>query len=149
MVAEEIDMSLQAADHHLKEADKALRDEVFWDCVYHSASAAENAANALILRLGGKPPHTHEDAKAIKRIASRERPEWLQKDDFKLAVEKMAGLEQHVVRTRYPIEVEPKKFLPPHEYYKRKDAERALEDARFVVGVIKRLIIRKWGELRK
>lgn len=140
MAAEEITMSMRAAADHLRTARKALRVKEFYSCVFHSASAGENAANALILSLGGVIPRTHRDAEAMREVALKRSPELLREGDFRRVLEKLRGLEKHVVMSRYPIEVKEGKYLPPHEYYKRKDAERALEDARFVVEVIKRLI---------
>jgi len=141
VVAEEITSSLSAAERHLKEAETALRNDVFYDCAFHSASATENAANAMILWLGSKLPHAHENAKAMRRAASRTKPELLENEDFERILEKVELLERHVVMSRYPIEVEKGKFVPPHEYYKGEDARRMFEDAKFVVDVVKRLIV--------
>ena len=140
MAAEEIAMSVRAAEDHLRGAEKALREGEFWVCVFHSASAAENATNALILRLGGIVPKTHRNAKALREAAFVQSPDLLKEEDFKRVLEKVEVLEKHVVMSRYPIEVEPNKFLPPSEYYKRKNAERMFEDASFVVKTIKRYI---------
>lgn len=140
MAAEEIKTSLRTAEYHLKLAEGAFRSDAFSDCVYHSASAAENAVNTLILKFGGRPPHTHRDADTLERVVLRKEPKWLESEECKQILRRMRGLEEHVIKPRYPIEIEPKKFVPPHEYYKRKDAGRMFEDARFVVRLIKRLI---------
>ena len=140
MATEEIAISMRAAEDHLRTAQKAFRGGEFYSCVFHSASAAENAANALILKLGGVVPRTHRNAEALHEVALEQSPELLREEDFKRVLEKVRMLEKHVVMSRYPIEVEKGKFLPPHEYYKRKDAQRMFEDARFVVDVIKHLL---------
>lgn len=140
MAAEEITISLRAAEDHLRTAYKAIQGGEFYSCVFHSASAAENAANALVLSLGGVVPRTHRDADAIRTAALGRKPELLQREDFKRVLEKVRVLEQHVVMSRYPIEVEKGKFIPPYEYYKEEDARRMFEDAKFVVDAVKRLI---------
>ena len=142
MATEEIKASLDAAEYHMKLAGNALQDGVFWDCVYHSASAAENAVNALILELGGRPPHTHRDAETLERVVVRMKPEWLESEEFKQVLERMRGLEEHIVKPRYPIEVEKGKFIPPHEYHKGGDAKRMFRDASFIVDAIKRFMIK-------
>ena len=141
MAAEEITISLKAAEDHLRTAWKALQGGEFYSSVFHSASAAENAANALVLSLGGVVPRAHRDADAMRTAALGQRPELLQREDFKRMLEKVGALEKHVVMSRYPIEVENGKFVPPHEYYKEEDARRMFEDAKFVVEVIKHLIV--------
>lgn len=141
MVAEEITVSLKVASRHLKDAESALRRGIFYDCVYHSASAVENAANAMILSLGGRVPHTHRDAEALASIVARVRPELLKDKKFKLMIEGVSRLQRHVVASRYPIEVEEGKFLPPEEFYRRGDAVEALDDARSVVDAIKHYVV--------
>jgi HEPN domain-containing protein len=124
----------------LKDAESAFKRGVFYDCVYHSASAAENAADTIILWLGGTSPHMHRDSEAMEHVARRARPRLLKDDDFKRMVKKTGKLERHVVKSKYPVEVEDGVFLPPEEFYKEEDAKRMLKDARWVVGTVKRFL---------
>lgn len=142
-MATEMKTSLETAEYHLGLAEGTLRDGAFADCVYHSAVAAENAVNALILKLGGRPPHTHRDADTLEKVTARKKPEWLKGEDYGRMLERMRELEEHVVKARYPIEIKDGFFLPPHKFYKKKDAGQALRNARSVINGIKRYLSRK------
>ena len=134
---DEITASLSTTDEHLKDAQDALRRGRYYDCVYHSASAAENAGNALILALGGRAPRTHRNAEAIEFAASRLRPGWLKEDKFKRMLDSLRDLESHIVKSRYPIKIEKGDFVPPSEYYTQNMAKSVLEKAIFIVASIK------------
>lgn len=136
----EIKASLETSEQHIKSAHIALRECLYSDCSYHSASAAENAGNALILALGGRVPRTHRNAEAIEMIAIRLKPEWLKKEDFKNMLEKLRDLEEHVVKSRYPIKIKEGTFVPPSQYYTDDMARNMLEKAVFVVETIKKIL---------
>jgi len=136
----EIAASLTTAEEHLKDARDAFRGGRYQDCVYHSASAAENAANGLILSLGGRIPRTHRDAEAIQFIATRLKPGWLEEEDFKRMLDALKDLEAHVVKSRYPIKVEKGTFISPSRYYTDKMAKDMLKEATFIFNVVKHFL---------
>lgn len=136
----EIKASLTTADEHLKDAEAALRDGRYHDCVYHSAAAAENAGNALILALGGRTPRTHRNAEAIEFATTRLKPNWLREDEFKKMLESLRSVETHIVKSRYPIKLKKGTFVPPSEYYTENMAKDMLEKAVFTVNTIKHFI---------
>jgi len=136
----EIAASLTTAEEHLKDARDAFRRGRYQDCVYHSASTAENAANALILSLGGRIPRTHRNAEAIRFIATRLKPGWLEEEDFKRMLVTLKDLEAHVVKSRYPVKVEKGTFIPPNRYYTDKMAKDMLKGATFIFNVVKHFL---------
>jgi len=79
----EITASLSTAEQHLKDAQDAFSGGRYHDCAYHSASAAENAGNALILALGGRIPRTHRNADAMEFAVTRLKPDWLKREEFR------------------------------------------------------------------
>jgi HEPN domain-containing protein len=141
MVAtDEITASLSTAEEHVKDAQDAFHKGRYHDCVYHSASAAENAGNALILALGGRVPRTHCNADAIEFAAARLRPSWLEQDEFRRMVGHLRNLEAHVVKSRYPIKVKEGAFVPPNKYYTESMAREMLEKAVFIVNTVKHFL---------
>jgi len=74
---DEIAASISAAEEHIIDARSALSRGRYHDCAYHSASAAENAGNALILALGARTPRTHHNAETIEYAVTRLKPGWL------------------------------------------------------------------------
>jgi len=136
----EVEASMSTAEEHLKDAQDAFREARYHDCAYHSASAAENAGNALVVALGGRVPRTHRNAEAIEFAATRLQPSWLKSEGFRKMLESLGALEVHVVRSRYPLKVKEGTFVPPKEYYKENMAEDMLEKAILVVNETRRLL---------
>jgi len=136
----EIDASIRTAEQHMRSARITFREGLYATCSYHSASAAENASNALILALGGKIPRVHRNAEALELIVKRLRPKWLKNEGFRDALAKLRELERHVIKPRYPIRMENGTFLTPDEYYNESIAKDMLENATFVVNTVKKLL---------
>lgn len=140
--SEEINAFIKTAEAQLTSASHALRSQYesrYVDCIYFSAVAAENAANALVLFLGGKIPRTHEDAAALRKIASVSKPGLLKNKEFQKILGKLDKLEHYVVMTRYPIRVE-ERHIPPTHFFTKQDAEKALNDAKYIVDVVRKLL---------
>ena len=100
--------------------------------VFYAALAGENAANALIIALGGRPSKHHRADAAIDayfRTKGEKMPA-----EIKQVTEKLKWLEPHVVISRYPIKVGGK-WVPPASRYKRGDAEKAVKYAEAIVQV--------------
>jgi len=136
----EVEASMLTAEEHLKDARDAFHEGRFHDCAYHSASAAENSGNALIIALGGRVPRTHRNSEAIEFAATRLQPSWLRSEGFRKMLESLRDLEAHVVKSRYPIKVKEGIFIPPKEYYTEDMAKNMLEKAILVVNVTKHLL---------
>jgi HEPN domain-containing protein len=138
---DEITISLVTAEEHLEDATDSFHRERYHDCAYHSASAAENAGNALILALGGKVPRKHRNAEAIEFLALRLKPDWLKIEEFKKMLKSLRDLEVHIVKSRYPIKIKEGFFVPPSKYYTMDIAKDMLEKATLVVNTIKKFLV--------
>jgi len=136
----EITASLSTAEQHLKDAQGAFSGGRYHDCAYHSASAAENAGNALILALGGRIPRTHRNADAMEFAVTRLKPNWLKREEFREMLKILRVLETHVVKSRYPIKVKEGTFVPPNKYYTQNMSKDMLEKAILIVSTIKRFM---------
>jgi HEPN domain-containing protein/predicted nucleotidyltransferase len=131
---------LRTAEEHLRSARVALTKKIYYDCVHHSVRAAENAADAFIVGLGGVAPHACHDSEAMRGILCRTRPELLHSWKLKRAIAILKRLEKHAVKSSFPIEVSDGVFVPPTEFYGKGFAEGALRDARWLVKLIRRLL---------
>jgi HEPN domain-containing protein len=136
----EITVSLVTAEEHLKDAIDSFHRGRYHDCAYHSASAAENAGNALILALGGRVPRKHRNAEAIEFLVSRLKPDWLKINEFQKMLENLRDLEVHIVKSRYPIKIREGVFVPPSDYYTTDITEDMLKKATFIVNMIRRFL---------
>ncbi|MEA2089465.1 MAG: HEPN domain-containing protein [Thermoproteota archaeon] len=136
----EIKASISTGEEHVRDAEHAFADGRYHDCAYHSAAAAENAGNALILALGGRVPRTHRNAEAIEFVTKRLKPEWLKDGEFRKMMESLGDLEIHVVKSRYPIKIKKGNFVAPKEYYTKETAKNMLEKAIFVLTTVKRFL---------
>ena len=137
---DEITVSLSTAEQHLKDAQDAFSRGRYHDCTYHSASAAKNAGNALILALGGRIPRTHCNADTIEFAVTRLKPSWLKREEFKKMLKALRLLETHIVKSRYPIKVKEGTFVPPNKYYTQNMSKDMLERAILIVSTIKRFM---------
>jgi len=141
MVAtDEITASLSTAEQHLRDAQDAFNEGRYHDCAYHSASAAENSGNALILALGGRIPRTHRNADAIEFAVKRLKPDWLKREEFREMLKTLRVLETHIVKSRYPIKVKGGIFVSPNKYYTQDMSKDMLEKAILIVSTIKRFM---------
>lgn len=102
--------------------------------VFYAALAGENAANALIVALGGRPSKRHRTDAALDAYfrAKREKVP----GEIREVIEKLKWLEPHVTVSRYPIKVGGK-WVAPAGRYQESDAERALGHAEVIVRVAK------------
>jgi HEPN domain-containing protein len=141
----EIGVSISTAEEHVRDAEEAFSDGRYHDCAYHSAAAAENSGNALILALGGRIPRTHRNAEAIEFAAARLKPQWLENEGFRGMLESLKCLEIHVVKSRYPIKIEEGTFVAPKEYYTRETANKMLEKAVLILTTVKRFLAEAGG----
>lgn len=137
MAAEERTYSeslIQTADSDLNLARKLMKASEYGATVFYAALAGENAANALIVVLGGRPSRRHRADVALDayfRTKGEEMP-----GEIKHITEKLKWLEPHVTISRYPIKVGGK-WVPPSSRYRKADAEKAIEYAEIIVKVVK------------
>jgi HEPN domain-containing protein len=103
--------------------------------------AVENAANALILKLGGTEARDHRAITGLVAVVRRVRPDWLAEEDCARLVERGKNIQREVVYTRYPLKAGDR-WVTPMEYYTRQRAEGIIHDAKFVVDAIKKYLQR-------
>ena len=126
---------LETAEEQLRDAELVLKGGSYALCVFLSASAAENAASALITRLGLVPSKNHRNSLIVKMILDES--DRIQ-SSLREIIETLKSLEPHITRARYPIR-KGVQLLPPSKFYTRKDAESALSNSRRVLVIVKEL----------
>lgn len=137
MVAEErayCESLIQTADSDLKLARRLANAGRHDAAVFYAALASENAANALLITLGGRPSKRHRVDAALDAYfrAKREKVP----GDVKETIEKLKWLEPHVTVSRYPVKVRGK-WTAPASRYGKGDARRAISYAELVARVTK------------
>ena len=131
---------IQTALSSLEVAKGLMKVGAYEAVVFYAALAGENAANALIVALGGRPSRRHRADIALHtyfRTRGEEMPV-----EVEQVVEKLKWLKPHVTISRYPIKVGGK-WVPPANRYRKGDAERALEYAKAIVRVAEQRLKRK------
>jgi len=111
-----------------------VRTSKYDAAVFYSALAGENAANALIIALGGRPSKRHRADAALDAYFRTKREKAPAEIDE--VIEKLKWLEPHVTVSRYPIKVGGK-WVAPTSRYRKSDAERAIEYAETILQVAK------------
>jgi len=125
---------LKEAERELEAAKILLEKGLYEMCVYHAQQAAEKAIKAVLILLG-KEIYEH-------RVTAIFRDEMI-KYDFPCleeVVNKAFWLEQHWLRSRYPIKKVNGKVEVPYELYDENTAKRAIEYAEFVLSKIKEFL---------
>ncbi len=105
--------------------------------IFYAALSGENAANALIVVLGGRPSKRHRADIALNtyfRTKGEKTP-----TDIEQVIEKLRWLEPHVTISRYPVKVGGK-WIPPAQRYRKNDAEKALRYAEKIVRMVEKRI---------
>lgn len=105
MGEEVTDALLKSASSALENAEICFREEKFDATVREAIITIENAANALILSLGGTYVSSHyEYRRAMKVIAQRRWKPLLRRNAFKKML-RAADLTKFSVKARYPVSV--------------------------------------------
>jgi HEPN domain-containing protein len=102
--------------------------------VFYAALAGENAGNALVITVGGRPSKRHRVDAALDacfKIRKEKIPA-----EVEQAIEKLKWLEPHVTISRYPVKIGGKWVAPP-DRYRGSDAGKAIAYAEVVVRVAK------------
>ncbi len=102
--------------------------------VFYAALAGENAANALIIALGGRPSKRHRADAALDAYFRTKREKV--PAEISEVIEKLKWLEPHVTVSRYPVRVGGK-WIAPVSRYQKSDAERAIRYAKAIQQVAK------------
>lgn len=125
---------IRTAESDLNLAEDLMNKGRYDAAVFYAAMAGEDAANALIIALGGRPSKRHRVGVALDTYfrARREKvPE-----EIVGVIEKLKWLEPHVVISRYPVKVGGK-WTSPSSRYRKSDAQRAIGYAGAILRVAK------------
>ena len=139
MAESKIDVLLRISEANLARAEKRLEDAEFDSAVFHASMAVEAAANAMILQLGGDEARDHRAISGLAAVLRRVKPELLRKREYLQLIEKGREIQREVIYTRYPVSVEGR-WVAPMEYYTRENTTLVVENAKFVVGTIRRYL---------
>jgi HEPN domain-containing protein len=140
MDTEEIRVYLQTALDHLELAKHAYNIGRYDDTVLHCAYAAENASSALLLNADITPSKRHENWYVLQKYYLPTLVERREK------IQRVIGFLREIVphlkeRARYPPILEGRR-VTPKEYYTKSIADYYLEEAEYVVKLVKELLVK-------
>jgi HEPN domain-containing protein len=136
MVESKVEVLLKVAMVNLVRAEKRFEAGEYDSAVFHASMAAESAANAMIIELGGDEAKDHRAISGLAAVLRKVKPELLRDDKYLQLIDKGREMQREVVYARYPLRVAGK-WVTPMEYYTREKTMLVMDDARFVVNGIK------------
>jgi len=136
MAESKVEVLLRLSEVNLARAERRFEFEEYDTAVFHASLAVESAANALILELGGDEAKNHRAISGLAAVLRRVRPELLGEEKYMQLVEKGMMIQREVVYARYPLKVSGR-WLTPMEYYTREKARVVIDNAKFVVDVVR------------
>jgi len=136
MAESKVEVLLRVSEVNLARAEKRFETGEYDSAVFHASMAVESAANAMILRLGGDEAKDHRAISGLAAVLRRVKPEFLRQEEWAQLIAKGRNIQREVVYTRYPLKVAGK-WVTPDEYYTREKTRVVIDDAKFVVDVIK------------
>jgi HEPN domain-containing protein len=118
------------------EALSVYFDRACWpDVVREAQEAVELLLKAALRHAGIEPARTHDVADALRANVSRF-PDW-----FAETIPDLAFISTELAGDRgAAFYGDERRAIPPHELFDREDAQRAMEQARFVRALCERLI---------
>ena len=136
MAESKVEVLLRVSEVNLARAEKRFETGEYDSAVFHASIAVESAANAMILRLGGNEAKDHRAISGLAAVLRRVKPEFLRQEEWAQLIAKGRNIQREVIYTRYPLKVAGK-WVTPDEYYTREKTRVVIDDAKFVVDVIK------------
>ncbi|MDI6905184.1 MAG: HEPN domain-containing protein [Candidatus Bathyarchaeia archaeon] len=136
MVESKIEVLLGVSEVNLARAEKRFDDGEYDSAVFHASMAAESAANAMILKLGGHEAKNHRAISGLAAVLRRVKPELIREEKYVQLIDKGREIQREVVYARYPLKVAGK-WVTPMEYYTREKTREVIDNAKFVVDGIK------------
>lgn len=141
MVKGKVEALLRVSEVNLARAQRRLNSEEYDSAVFHASMAAENAANAMILKLGGSEARNHKAIGGLAAVIRRVKPELLSEEEYAHLIERGREIQREVVYARYPLKVSGK-WVTPMEYYTQENAKRTIDHAKSVVDTVRAYIKR-------
>jgi len=136
MVESKVEVLLSVSEVNLARAEKRFNAGEYDSAVFHASMAVESAANAMILELGGDEAKNHRAISGLAAVLRRVKPELLREEKYAQMIERGREIQREVVYARYPLKVAGK-WVTPMEYYTREKTTGIIDNAKFVVNVIK------------
>ncbi|MCL7383767.1 MAG: HEPN domain-containing protein [Thaumarchaeota archaeon] len=134
---------IKQAKTRIKYAELALREEEYPYVMRQSQESVELALKAALRLVGIEPPKWHDVGPILKEYSDRF-PEW-----FKREIDEVAGISRELRREREPsMYGDEETSTPPYKLYSRRDAEKALLNARKVLELCEKLLI-EWVNQRR
>jgi len=130
-----VEALLEVSRINLTRAEKRFESEEYDSAVFHASLAIENAANAMLLELGGHEAKNHRAISGLAAVLRRVKPELLRQERYRQLIERGRAVQREVVYASYPLKVDGK-WVTPMEYYTRERAREVIDNARFVVNEI-------------
>lgn len=143
-----VDILLKVSKVNLTRAEKRLDDGEYDSAVFHASIAAESAANAMIIELGGTEAKDHRAISALAAVLRRVKPELLRQKEFTQLIERGREVQREVVYSRYPLKIAGR-WVSPMEYYTSEKARTAIDNAKIVVGHVKTYLQRETTVTKK
>lgn len=141
MVKSKVDTLLRVSEVNLARAQKRLDSEEYDSAVFHASMAAENAANAMILKLGGNEARNHRAISGLASVIRRVNPELLSDERYVQLIERGREIQREVVYARYPLKMAGR-WVTPMEYYTQEKAKMTINHAKSVVDTVRTYIKR-------
>jgi HEPN domain-containing protein len=116
-------------------AENALAKGEYPYVVRQSQEAVELALKGVLRLVGIEPPKWHDVGPILKEYADRF-PQW-----FGENIEELASISRELRHEREPAMYgDEETSTPPYKLYSRRDAEKALENARKVLSLCEKLL---------
>ncbi|MBS7622317.1 HEPN domain-containing protein [Candidatus Bathyarchaeota archaeon] len=100
---------------NLARVEKRLQEREYDSAAFQASMAVENAANALILMLGGGEAKDHGAISGLAAAIRRVRPNWLREEACEPLIERAREIQREVVYARYPLKIADR-WVTPMEY---------------------------------
>lgn len=127
--------NIRQAEERLKHAGEALASGNYPYVIRQCQEAVELALKAALRLVGLEPPKWHDVGPILRRERGRF-PQWFQEH-----VDLLASISRSLRREREPsLYGDEETGMPPDELYVASDAEKALNDAKTVLGLVVKLL---------
>ncbi len=145
MAESKVEVLLRVSEVNLVRAEKRFAAGEYDSTVFHASMAVENAANAMILNLGGSEAKDHRAISGLTAVLRRVKPELLREERYVQLIDRGTEIQREVVYARYPLKVADR-WVTPMEYYTQEKARRVIDNAKFVVDEIKMYLKRTMAQ---
>ncbi len=127
---------LDDAKYSLYEAEEAFAKDMYHRTIRRAQESVELSLKAVLRLLGIEYPREHDVSDALVEIAHmRELPDW-----FRFELETISVASKRLVEERGPAFYgDEKALIPPRELYSKEDAEKAIDSARKIHELSKKL----------